>query len=69
MTITIRQARVEEASAIAPLIYDAIGDIANNLTGEQKLPKILASLQQFVTETTNRHSYINTYLHIQEISL
>ena len=65
MTITIRQARVEEASAIAPLIYDAIGDIANNLTGEQKLPKILASLQQFVTETTNRHSYINTYVAVQ----
>lgn len=66
MTITIRKARIEDAFAIAPLIYDAIGDIANNLTGEQKLPKILASLQQFVTETTNRHSYLNTYVAVQD---
>ena len=66
MTIKIRQARIEDASAIAPLIYDAIGDIANNLTGEQKLPKILASLEQFVTETTNRHSYLNTYVAVED---
>lgn len=66
MTITIRQARVEDAFAISPLIYDAIGDIANNLTGEEKLPKILASLAQFVTETANRHSYLNTYVAVQD---
>lgn len=65
MTIIIRQAQIQDASSIAPLIYDAIGDIANNLTGEQELDKILASLQQFVTETTNRHSYLNTYIAVQ----
>ena len=66
MTIEIRQALIEDASAIAPLIYDAIGDIANNLTGEQELPKILASLEHFVTEKTNRHSHLNTYVAVQQ---
>ncbi len=66
MTIEIRQATTIDAPAIAPLIYDAIGDIANNLTGEEQLPKILASLEQFVTETNNRHSYLNTYVAVQD---
>ena len=62
MTIIIRNAEIKDASAIAPLIYDAIGDIANNLTGQNVPQKILASLEQLVTETTNRHSYLNTYV-------
>lgn len=66
MTIIIRQAKIQDASSIAPLIYDAIGDIANNLTGKQELAEILASLQQFVTETNNRHSYLNTFVALQE---
>ena len=65
MTISIRQAMPQDAKKIAPLIYDAIGDIANNLTGEQELPKIFASLEQFVTEKTNRHSYLNTFVAVQ----
>ncbi|MER2039266.1 MAG: GNAT family N-acetyltransferase [Solibacillus sp.] len=66
MSILIRQAQITEASAIAPLIYDAIGDIANNLTGEHELQKILASLEQLIKQTTNRHSYLNTYVAVQE---
>ncbi|MGN7479140.1 GNAT family N-acetyltransferase [Solibacillus silvestris] len=62
MTITIRQADIKDANAVAPLIYDAIGDIANNLTGEHELPKILLSLEQFVKDTNNRHSYLNTFV-------
>ena len=62
MTIIIRQADITDANAIAPLIYDAIGDIANNLTGQDTLPEVLASLAQFVTETANRHSYLNTFV-------
>lgn len=65
MTISIRQATPQDAKKVAPLIYDAIGDIANNLTGEQELPRILASLEQFVTEKTNRHSYLNTFVAVQ----
>lgn len=66
MTITIRQADKNDAKAVAPLIYDAIGDIANNLTGEHSLPKVLAALEQYVTETTNRHSYLNTFVAEQQ---
>ena len=67
MTISIRQATPQDAKKVAPLIYDAIGDIANNLTGEQELPKIFASLEQFVAQETNRHSYLNTvsYTHLR----
>ena len=35
MTILIRQAQKEDAGAISPLIYEAIGDIAHRLTGVQ----------------------------------
>ncbi|ATP38670.1 GNAT family N-acetyltransferase [Solibacillus sp. R5-41] len=62
MNIFIRQAEIADAKAIAPLISDAIGDIANNLTGEQELPKIIATLEQLVKETSNRHSYLNTFV-------
>lgn len=66
MTISIRQATPQDAKKIAPLIYDAIGDIANNLTGEQELSIIMNSLEQFVTETTNRHSYLNTFVAVKD---
>lgn len=66
MTITIRQADRNDAKAVAPLIYDAIGDIANNLTGEEEVSQILAALEQYVTETTNRHSYLNTFVAEQQ---
>ncbi|HEY4624200.1 GNAT family N-acetyltransferase [Solibacillus sp. FSL R7-0668] len=66
MTIPIRQATPQDAKKIAPLIYDAIGDIANNLTGEQDLSSIFNSLEQFVTETTNRHSYLNTFVAVKD---
>src|SRR5690606_39521860 len=66
MNITIRQAERNDAKAVAPLIYDAIGDIANNLTGEEDIPQILAALEQYVTETTNRHSYLNTFVAEQQ---
>lgn len=64
MTIFIRQAEISDAKAIAPLIYDAIGDIAYNLTGEHELPKIIAALEQLVKETSSHHSYLNTFVAI-----
>lgn len=62
MTTFIRQAVIADAKAIAPLIYDAIGDIANNLTGKHALPDIINTLEQLVKETENRHSYLNTFV-------
>lgn len=66
MTILIRPANKTEANTIAPLIYDAIGDIANRLTGEQQKVAILHQLAYLVTQTNSRHSYLNTYVATQQ---
>lgn len=65
MEITVRQAKPSEATKIAPLIYDAIGEIANRLTGEHEEEAILNTLTELVTRTDNRHSYLNTHVAIQ----
>lgn len=65
MEIIIRQAQQTEASKIAPLIYDAIGEIANRLTGEHTAEAILNTLTELVTRTDNRHSYLNTHVALQ----
>lgn len=62
MTISIRQATPADAVAIAPLIYNAIGDIIYRLTGEQDKAQALATLATLVKETNNRHSYNNTFV-------
>lgn len=69
MELIIRQAKQSEAVKIAPLIYDAIGEIANRLTGEQEKDAILTTLTELVTRTDNRHSYLNTHVAIQEEQL
>lgn len=65
MNLIIRQARREDATVIAPLIYDAIGDIANRLTGETEPTHIITELEALVQETTNRHSFLNTFVATQ----
>lgn len=62
MNVTIRQAKPEDGIVAAPLIVNAIGDIANHLTGEAEQPKILAALATLFARTDNRHSYLNTYV-------
>lgn len=62
MTISIRLATPQDAAKIAPLIYDAIGDIANRLTGETEQVKILSTLEQLVMREDTRHSYLYTYI-------
>ncbi|MDI7743102.1 GNAT family N-acetyltransferase [Lysinibacillus fusiformis] len=62
MTFYIRKAILEDAPKTAPLIYEAIGDIANRLTGETEAPKILACLEVLFRRTDNRHSYLHTYV-------
>lgn len=44
MSITIRQAQPQDAHAVVPLIIDAIGDIANRLTGEQSTEAVIQEL-------------------------
>lgn len=62
MTVTIRQATPEDGVLAAPLIVDAIGEIADHLTGETEQQRILAALATLFARTDNRHSYLNTYV-------
>lgn len=58
----IRQATVQDASNIAPLIYDAIGDIANRLTNEPTVDRAIDGIRTLIEQTNNRHTYLNTYV-------
>lgn len=62
MTITIRQAQPQDAHAVVPLIIDAIGDIANRLTGEQSAEAVIRELTILFQREDNRHSYLNTFV-------
>jgi len=62
MQIHIRQALPEDAPSIAPLIFDAIGDIAHRLTGESINSNVIAKLEELVRATDNRHTYLNTFV-------
>ena len=62
MDIYIRQSLPEDAPSIAPLIFDAIGDIAYRLTGERVHRNVIAELETLVRATDNRHTYLNTFV-------
>lgn len=62
MELNIRQAQPSEGAKIAPLIYDAIEDIAYRITGEKEESAMLKTLEAYVAKTNNRHSYLNTYV-------
>lgn len=62
MDITVRPARLDDAPFVAPLIVDAIDEIANRITGEDEPKAILKSLEELFKRTDNRHSYKNTYI-------
>lgn len=68
MTFYIRKAILEDAPKTAPLIYEAIGDIANRLTGETELAQILSTLEVLFRRTDNRHSYLYTYIAEHEVT-
>ncbi|MFL1998828.1 GNAT family N-acetyltransferase [Lysinibacillus irui] len=62
MSITIRQAQPDDAHAVVPLIIEAIGDIANRLTGEQSSEAVCQELTILFQRDDNRHSYLNTFV-------
>ncbi|MFK5709607.1 GNAT family N-acetyltransferase [Lysinibacillus sp. FSL K6-4013] len=62
MSITIRQAQPQDAHAVVPLIIDAIGDIANRLTGEHSAEAVMQELTVLFQREDNRHSYLNTFV-------
>lgn len=65
MSITIRQAQPQDAHAVVPLIIDAIGEIANRLTGEQTASMVEQELTELFRREDNRHSYLNTYVAVE----
>jgi len=66
MSAVIRKALKDDASQVAPLIYNAIGEIANRLTGEIEIDKIVNQLEVLFCREDNRHSYLNTYVAVNE---
>ena len=68
MDYVIQQAKHENIIQITPLIYEAIGDIAYNLTGETNEKTMLEKLQMLVKDENNRHSYLNTFVAVDESS-
>ncbi|GLC90189.1 GNAT family N-acetyltransferase [Lysinibacillus piscis] len=66
MTITIRQAQPQDAFAVVPLIIEAIGAIANRLTGEQTDEAVERELTILFKREDNRHSYLNTFVAIED---
>jgi ribosomal protein S18 acetylase RimI-like enzyme len=62
MEITIRQAQPADATQVAPLIIDAIGDIAKRMTGETEWDKVQEELCVLFKREDNRHSHIYTYV-------
>jgi ribosomal protein S18 acetylase RimI-like enzyme len=62
MNITIRQAQPADAEQAAPLIIDAIGDIAKRMTGETEWDKVEQELCVLFKREDNRHSHLYTYV-------
>lgn len=60
--VLIRQATTADAAQISPLILEAIGEIAHRLTNTYTNTEALVGLTELVQNTSNRHSYQNTYV-------
>lgn len=58
----IRKAEPADAAFAAPLIYDAIGDIAHTLTGATKADDVIQMMSQFFALKNNRLSYENAII-------
>lgn len=57
----IKQAQKNNITNISTLIFNAILNIANTLTGEEKEEKILETLDFYIKMDVNRLSYNNIY--------
>lgn len=63
--ITITKAEPQHAAAIAPLIVDAIGSIANRLTAQTEPTLVEQTLQTLIQQTNSRHSYEHTFVALE----
>lgn len=57
----IKQAQKDNITNISTLIFNAILNIANTLTGEEKEERILETLDFYIKMDVNRLSYKNIY--------
>ena len=62
MDIRLRQARPEDGTAAAPLIVNAIGDIANHMTAQQEPQMVLDKISNMIRGKNTRHSHRFTYI-------
>lgn len=62
----IKQASKTNTSKLSILILDAIHNIANTLTGEDKKSKILETLDKYIAMEINRLSYKNIWIYEKE---
>ena len=65
MNFKIRQAQIGDSKAIAPLIVNAIGDIAGHMTAETEPQAILQKLELMVEGENTRHSH--RFTHVAEM--
>ncbi|RDI39117.1 GNAT family N-acetyltransferase [Falsibacillus pallidus] len=64
--MTIRKALKKDSQQAAVLIYDAIHDIGEALTGETDPDKILQQLAAFFQSEGNRLSFENSYVKVED---
>ncbi|EGA88849.1 acetyltransferase [Planococcus donghaensis MPA1U2] len=64
MEISIRQALPSDAKKVAPLIINAIGEIANHMTAEKDPAAVREKVACMVRGENTRHSYRYTYVAI-----
>ena len=62
LKINIRKAKPSDAEKAVPLIIDAIGDIAERMTGETDPEKVEQSLCEIFMRDDNTNSYLYTYM-------
>lgn len=61
MNTLIRQARPNDAKKIAPLIVNAIGEIANHMTAQKDPDAVLKKIEDMIRGDHTRHSHRYTY--------
>lgn len=61
MNVIIRQALPENAEKVAPLIINAIGEIANHMTAQKEPEAVLEKVADMIRGENTRHSYRYTY--------
>lgn len=62
LELKIRKAQPADAAIVAPLVIDAIGDIAKRMTGETEDNKVEQGLCELFKRDDNRHSYLYTFV-------